>query len=188
MEHVKITPLPLPGLLLIEPKRIGDHRGFFSETFRLDLFQEAAGPITFVQDNHSLTVETGTIRGLHYQAPPRAQGKLVRVVQGAIFDVAVDIRTGSATYGQHYSLTLSAENWLQLYIPPGFLHGFCTLTENCEVHYKTTDFYSAEHDRAIRFDDPELDVPWPPCARPESLSQKDHNAPQLSKNASPFRR
>lgn len=176
---MKITPLEIDGLLLIEPSRIGDERGFFSETFRSDRFQEAAGPVTFVQDNQSLSALRGTIRGLHYQKSPRAQGKLIRVTRGAILDVAVDIRTGSPTYGSYVAVELSADNWQQLWVPRGFLHGFCTLTDACEVIYKVTDYYSAEHDAGVRWNDPDVAVKWPVNESGAQLSQKDKTAPLL---------
>lgn len=176
---MKIETLPLAGLLLIEPSRIGDARGFFSETFRADRFEAAAGPVRFVQDNHSLSAERGTIRGLHYQKTPRAQGKLIRVTKGAILDVAVDIRTGSPSFGQHVAIELSAENWRQLWVPEGFLHGFCTLTDATEVTYKVTDYYSPEHDAGVRWDDPDIGISWPVPVSEAQLSGKDRNAPLL---------
>lgn len=177
---MKIDKLSIDGLLVIEPSRIGDHRGFFSETFRVDRFEEAAGPVRFVQDNQSLSANKGTIRGLHYQKNPRAQGKLVRVIRGAILDVAVDIRTGSPTYGKHIAVELSEENWRQLWIPPGFLHGFATLTDSCEVIYKVTDYYSRDHDAGVRWNDPTIAVPWPFDEGQAVLSDKDKTAPLLS--------
>lgn len=176
---MNISTLPIAGLLLIEPTRIGDARGFFSETFRQDRFEAAAGPVTFVQDNQSLSAARGTIRGLHYQKAPRAQGKLIRVVRGAILDVAVDIRRGSPTFGQHVAVELSAENWRQLWVPAGFLHGFCTLTENTEVIYKVTDYYSRDHDAGVRWNDPEIGVNWPVGEAEAHLSDKDKTAPLL---------
>ncbi|TCR69973.1 dTDP-4-dehydrorhamnose 3,5-epimerase [Bosea sp. BK604] len=177
---MKIQTLPLDGLLLIEPTRIGDTRGFFSETFRADRFEGVVGPVHFVQDNHSATVKQGTIRGLHFQKQPRAQGKLVRVTKGAILDVAVDIRSGSPTFGRHVMTELSAQNWRQLWIPVGFLHGFCTLVDDVEVIYKATDYYSPEHDAGVRWDDPEIGISWPASADAAQLSGKDRNAPLLS--------
>jgi dTDP-4-dehydrorhamnose 3,5-epimerase len=176
---MQISALSLPGLLLVTPSRIGDARGFFSETFRADAFEAAAGPVRFVQDNQSLSGARGTIRGLHYQKAPRAQGKLVRVTRGAILDVAVDIRHGSPTYGRHEAVELSAENWRQLYVPPGFLHGFCTLADDTEVIYKVTDYYSREHDAGVRWNDPAIGVAWPVTEAEASLSDKDRNAPLL---------
>lgn len=183
---MKFTKLSLEGLLLIEPHRVEDARGLFSETFRADRFQAEVGLITFVQDNHSVSVVRGTIRGLHYQKNPRAQGKLVRVAQGAIFDVAVDVRHGSPTFGRYEAVELSAKNWRQLWIPKGFLHGFCTLVDNVEVMYKVTDYYSREHDAAIRWDDPDIGIAWPICSTKVYLSEKDQNAPELREIAPEF--
>lgn len=177
---MNISALEIEGLLLIKPRRIEDGRGYFSETFRLDGFQEAAGPVTFVQDNHSFSARRGTVRGLHYQRPPYAQGKLVRVIRGAIMDVAVDIRVGSPSYGQHVALELSAENGHQLWIPSGFLHGFCTLTDACEVLYKVTSYYSRDHDAGVRWNDPRLAIAWTIAEVDAQLSDKDRNAPLLN--------
>lgn len=183
---MKIETLPIEGLLLIEPTRIGDARGFFSETFRADRFEEAAGPVRFVQDNHSASAARGTIRGLHFQKEPRAQGKLIRVTKGAIVDVAVDIRTGSPTYGKHVTVELSAENWRQFWVPAGFLHGFCTLVEDVEVIYKVTDYYSRDHDAGVRWDDPEIGITWPVSSAEARLSDKDRTAPLLRDIGSQF--
>jgi len=172
---MKIEKLAIDGLLLIEPKKIGDARGFFSETFRVDKFEAAAGPVRFVQDNQSLSAKKGTVRGLHYQKAPRGQGKLVRVLKGAILDVAVDARKGSPTFGQHVAVELSEANWLQLYLPEGFLHGFCTLSDDVEVLYKCTDYYSPEHDAGVRWNDPALGIKWP--VADALVSDKDRNAP-----------
>lgn len=174
-----IQELELPGLLLITPARQGDERGFFSETFRHDRFEAVAGPVRFVQDNHSLSMARGTVRGLHFQSPPMAQGKLVRVTRGVVLDVAVDVRPGSVTFGRHVSIELSAANWQQLWIPPGFLHGFCTLTDEVEFLYKVTAFYSAEHDGAVAFNDPDLGIRWPFPEDGLTLSAKDRAAPRL---------
>jgi len=176
MDFVKFN---IPDLLLIEPGRIGDERGFFSETFRNDRFQAEAGNVLFVQDNHSRSAEKGTIRGLHFQKNPRAQGKLIRVTRGAILDVAVDIRHGSPTYGRYEAVELSESNWRQLWVPPGFLHGFCTLVDDVEVIYKVTEYYSREHDAGVRWDDPGIGVPWPVKATDAILSAKDSTAPLL---------
>ena len=172
---MNIERLALEGPLLIEPKRIGDSRGFFSETFRADRFEAAAGPVRFVQDNHSLSARKDTVRGLHYQKAPRGQGKLVRVLRGAILDVAVDARHGSPTLGKHVVVELSADNWRQLYVPDGFLHGFCTLTDEVEVVYKVTDYYSPEHDAGVRWNDPDLSIDWPIAEA--IVSDKDRLAP-----------
>jgi dTDP-4-dehydrorhamnose 3,5-epimerase len=176
---VKFTRFDVPGPLLIEPVRFGDDRGFFSEVFRVDRFVAEAGLVTFVQDNHSRSVRRGTIRGLHYQKQPVAQGKLIRATRGAIFDVAVDIRAGSPTFGRHISVELSDDNWRQLWVPPGFLHGFCTLVDDVEVIYKVTDYYSREHDAGIRWNDPDIGVAWPVTEAEATLSDKDRSAPLL---------
>jgi dTDP-4-dehydrorhamnose 3,5-epimerase len=178
----------LGGVLLITPSRHGDSRGFFSEVFRADLFEAAAGPVRFVQDNHSRSARAGTLRGLHFQREPRAQGKLVRVTRGAVIDVVVDVREGSPSYGRHIAVELSEENWRQLWIPVGFLHGFATLTDDVEFLYKVTDHYSAEHDAAVAWDDPTLAVAWPaPPAGGWSISDKDRKAPRLAELSPLFR-
>lgn len=174
-----IEATALPDVLMITPKRIGDHRGSFSEVFRADRFTAAAGMVDFVQDNHSRSARKGTLRGLHFQRAPRPQGKLVRVTRGAILDVAVDIRHGSPGFGRHVAVELSAENWRQLWVPPGFLHGFCTLTDDVEVIYKVTDYYSAEHDAGVLWNDPDLAVAWPATPDGPILSDKDRTAPRL---------
>jgi len=176
---MKIETFSIEGPLLIEPTRIGDSRGFFSETFRTDRFEAAAGSFRFVQDNHSRSANSGTIRGLHYQKNPRAQGKLVRVLKGAILDVIVDIRRTSPTYRDHLCVELSDKNWRQLWVPPGFLHGFCTLTDDCEIMYKVTDYYSRDHDAAVRWNDQSLGIHWPVPETDAVLSDKDKNAPLL---------
>ena len=166
----------LPGVLLLEPRVFGDERGFFFESFNQRAFDEAVGEhVEFVQDNHSRS-SRGVLRGLHYQLPPKAQGKLVRVVAGEVFDVAVDLRAMSPTFGQHVGYCLSAENKRQLWIPPGFAHGFVTLSETAEFLYKTTDYYSPEHERCIRWDDPRLAIDWGFAGVPQ-LSARDVAAP-----------
>ncbi|MBB4305333.1 dTDP-4-dehydrorhamnose 3,5-epimerase [Rhodobium orientis] len=174
------TPLALDGALLIEPKKFGDARGFFSEVFNARDWAEIGISGPFVQDNHSLSGEKGVIRGMHFQVPPHAQGKLVRVVAGAILDVIVDIRKGSPTYGRHDAIELSAENWRQLWVPPGFAHGFCTLAENTEVLYKVDDYYSPECDKGLAFDDPALAIDWPVDLDAAILSAKDRTHPLLA--------
>jgi dTDP-4-dehydrorhamnose 3,5-epimerase len=157
---MKVTPTAIPDVLIIEPRVFGDERGFFFESFNARAFAEATSlEVTFVQDNHSRSAKN-VLRGLHYQMPPKAQGKLVRVVQGEVFDVAVDIRKGSNTFGRWVGIHLSAENKKQFWIPPGFAHGFLTLSDSAEFLYKTTDYYSAEHEQCIRWDDPELAIDW----------------------------
>jgi len=168
------------GVITLIPNRHGDSRGYFTETFRQDLFAEAVGPVSFVQDNQSMSAEVGTVRGLHFQLNPRAQGKLVRCLAGAILDVAVDIRRGSPTYGQHVKVELSVDNGQQLWVPPGFAHGFCTLTPNTVIAYKVTDYYSPEHDRGLRWDDPALAIDWPVAEDKAILSAKDRVQPLLS--------
>lgn len=170
----------IPDVVVLTPKRFGDARGFFSEVFSARTFGDVCGPTAFVQDNHSWSAEAGTIRGLHYQASPHAQGKLVRVARGRILDVAVDIRRGSPSFGRHVAVELSASNWKQLWIPPGFAHGFCTLEPECEVLYKATDFYTANHDRGIAFDDPAFSIPWPVARDQAVMSDKDKRLPCLA--------
>ncbi len=172
-----VETFDIAGPLLITPARHGDARGFFSEVFRQDRFEAAAGTIVFVQDNHSRSKARGVIRGLHYQAPPAAQGKLVRVTRGAVYDAVVDARRGSPTYGRHIGVELSEDNWRQLWVPPGFLHGFCTLTDDVEFLYKVTSYYSPEHDGAVAFDDPALGIDWPLDGAPAVVSDKDRRAP-----------
>jgi dTDP-4-dehydrorhamnose 3,5-epimerase len=169
---MNITPTRLPEVLLIEPKVFSDERGFFFESFNQKLFEEAVGqPVTFVQDNHSQS-QRGVLRGLHYQMPPHAQGKLVRVVQGEVFDVAVDIRKSSPRFGQCVGVNLSAENKKQLWIPPGFAHGFLTLSEFAQFLYKTTNYYAPSAERCIAWNDASLSIAWPSSLNP-SLSPKD---------------
>jgi dTDP-4-dehydrorhamnose 3,5-epimerase len=181
-----VESLNIPEVKLIVPPIYRDARGFFSETFNSAALSAAGISENFVQDNQSLSRGKGVIRGLHYQVAPRAQGKLVRVVRGAIFDVAVDIRRGSPHYGQHAAVTLSAENWSQLWIPVGFAHGYCTLEPDTEVIYKVTDFYAPECDRGIAFDDPALGIAWPIAAERATLSDKDRKQPAFAALDAPF--
>jgi dTDP-4-dehydrorhamnose 3,5-epimerase len=177
--------VPVQGPLLLTPRVLGDERGFFFESWNQQAFNAAAGDTAFVQDNHSRS-SRGVLRGLHYQLPPHPQGKLVRCVLGEIFDVAVDIRRSSPTFGQWVGAVLSADNKQQLWVPAGFAHGFLTLSEQAEVLYKTTDFWSRECERAIRWDDPQLAIAWPlevlAGAEPQ-LSEKDAVAPLLAELA-----
>ena len=169
---MKVTPLSIQDVYLIEPQIFEDSRGFFFESFRLDRFQEATSlKVNFVQDNHSKSTR-GVMRGLHYQLPPHAQGKLVRVIQGEVLDIAVDIRKSSPTYGQYVAEILSADNKKQMWIPEGFAHGFLTLSEVSQLLYKTTDYYSPESDRSILWNDPTLKIDWPKDFKVE-LSSKD---------------
>lgn len=176
---LEVRELGLEGVIEITPRRYSDDRGFFSETYNAEAFAAAGIDLVFVQDNHSFSAAKGVLRGLHYQLPPRAQDKLVRVARGAILDVAVDIRRGSPDFGNWVVLEVSAEKWNQILVPKGFAHGFLTLCENTEVIYKVTDIYSPDHDRSIRFDDPEIGIEWPLPASALVLSEKDRNAPLL---------
>ena len=175
---MKVTKLALPEVLKIEPLCFGDERGFFLESYNRRAFHQATGlDVEFVQDNHSKSAGN-VLRGLHDQLAPKAQGKLVRVVVGAVFDVTVDIRSDSPTFGKWVSEILSAENKAQLWIPPGFAHGFLVLSESAEVIYKTTEYYAPEYERGIRWDDPDLAISWPLDGAPV-LSAKDADAPCL---------
>jgi dTDP-4-dehydrorhamnose 3,5-epimerase len=181
-----IQSLAIPEVKLIAPKIFRDERGFLSETYNARSFKAAGIDAGFVQDNHSLSRSKGVVRGLHFQAPPHAQGKLVRVTRGAIFDVAVDIRHGSPTFGRHVSAVLSADNWAQLWIPVGFAHGFCTLEPDTEVLYKVTDYYAPECDRGIEWNDPALGIAWPIAPADAILSPKDAKNAPLSELAAYF--
>jgi dTDP-4-dehydrorhamnose 3,5-epimerase len=183
---VQVRRLDIPDVLAITPARHGDARGYFSETYNQRSFAEHGIATRFVQDNHSLSARKGTVRGLHFQTPPHPQAKLVRAVSGSIYDVAVDLRRGSPTYGRVAGAVLSAENGVQLYIPVGFAHGFCTLEDGTEVVYKVSDFYSREHDAALFWGDPEIGVPWPVDEASAHVSEKDAAAPRLSEIESPF--
>jgi len=183
---MKITPQSIPDVLLIEPKQFGDDRGFFSEVWKRSALATQRFTVDFVQDNHSLSREVGVLRGLHFQRPPTAQGKLVRVVRGRILDVAVDIRQDSPTYGQHVACELSAENWQQLWVPRGFAHGFLTLEPDTEVLYKVDAEYDPATDGGIAWDDPALGVDWPLPAAGPVLSEKDRKALRLSEIPPPF--
>ena len=174
---MKATPLAIPEVLLIEPKVFGDARGFYFESFNQQAFNEATGlDVHFVQDNHSRSVRH-VLRGLHYQLPPFAQGKLVRAVYGEVFDVAVDLRPHSPTCGRWVGAVLSAENKRQMWIPPGFAHGFLVLSDAAEFLYKTTDYYAPAYERSIRWDDPDLAIAWPLDGASPFLSAKDAGAP-----------
>jgi len=168
----------LSGVYIVEPRVFGDPRGFFMESYNKKSFEEAGLKYNFVQDNHSLSEQIGTLRGLHYQLEPKAQTKLVRVTRGAVYDVVVDIRKGSTTFGQWIGVTLSAENKKQLLVPKGFAHGFCTLEPNTEVQYKVDEYYSPEHDRSILWNDNSIGIEWPLNLTPV-LSEKDQIAPLL---------
>jgi dTDP-4-dehydrorhamnose 3,5-epimerase len=183
---MQITATALPGVMLLVPRRFGDDRGFFAETWSRRVLAEAGIDIDFVQDNHSLSATPGTVRGLHFQSPPHAQDKLVRCGRGVLFDVAVDIRVGSPTYGKWVGYELSAENGHQLLIPRGFLHGFMTCAPDTEIVYKCSDFYAPDCDGAVRWDDPDLAIDWPHVGAMPILSAKDAAAPLMADFASPF--
>ncbi|SPF78895.1 dTDP-4-dehydrorhamnose 3,5-epimerase [Aliiroseovarius pelagivivens] len=180
---MKITETTLPGVLLLEPARFGDDRGFFSESWNRQRMSENGIDIDFVQDNHSLSRQVGTVRGLHFQSPPHAQAKLVRCGRGSLFDVAVDIRKGSPTYGQWVGYELSFENGRQLLVPEGFLHGFITRSPDTEIVYKCSDYYAPDCDGAVRWDSCGID--WDFDGEPQ-LSPKDQDAPALADFDSPF--
>ena len=170
----------IDGPIQIVPRKHEDHRGYFSEIFRLNSFAEHVGPVTFVQENQSLSNAPGTIRGIHFQTPPMAQGKLVRCVAGRLLDVIVDLRQGSPTFGRWVSVILSPEDLNQLWVPVGFGHGFCTLEPISIISYRVTEYYSPEHDKGVAWDDPEIGVEWPSIADPETLSGKDREQPRLA--------
>jgi len=177
---MKVEKLAIPEVILLTPPRFGDTRGFFSETFNVRRFAEAGVDLPFVQDNQSLSAAKGTVRGLHCQVAPSVQGKLVRCVRGAIWDVAIDIRHGSPSFGQHVAAVLSADNWSQLWVPGGFLHGFCTLAADTEVIYKVTADYERAAERGVVWNDPALALPWPVAAADAVLSDKDKILPRLA--------
>lgn len=182
---LEIRPLPLDGLLEIRPRKFGDDRGFFSETWNAQKLADLGIHLQFMQDNHSYSAARGIVRGLHYQLSPYAQDKLIRVVRGAIFDVAVDVRKGSPTFGKWCGIRISAADWNQLLMPKGFAHGYLTLEPETEVIYKVTNPYSPSHERTIRYDDEDIGIEWPLPASQVQLSEKDRSAPPLAR-AEPF--
>lgn len=178
---MQVETLAIADVKLLTPRKFSDQRGFFSEVYNARTLAEAAGIAeTFVQDNHAFSADKGVIRGLHFQLPPMAQDKLVRVTRGSIFDVAVDIRQGSPTYGRHVSAVISASNWMQIWVPKGFAHGYCTLEADTEVLYKTTAPYAPDLDRGLAWDDPALGIAWPVDAAAAILSAKDKALPRLA--------
>jgi len=183
---MKAEALKLPEVLLLTPTRHEDGRGFFMESWNKSVLESLGIEIDFVQDNHSCSGPQGTVRGLHFQTPPFAQAKLIRVIRGSIFDVAVDIRKNSPTYGRSVTATLSADNAQQLLVPEGFAHGFCTLEPDTEVLYKVNNYYSAEHDAGMQWNDPALGIDWPVSASDAVLSDKDKTLPSFSELDSPF--
>lgn len=176
---MQVIPTEIPDVKILVPKKFGDHRGFFSETFNQKFLADQGIEARFVQDNHSLSVEKGVVRGLHYQMQPMAQDKLVRVVRGAILDIAVDIRRSSPTFGKHVSAVISAENWREILVPIGFAHGFVTLEPNTEVIYKVSNYYSPAHERGIRWNDPALGIEWGISPEHAVLSKRDTEHPML---------
>ena len=183
---MQIERTKLDGVLILTPRRFGDARGFFEETWNRATFEAAGLSFDWMQDNHSVSAVPGTVRGLHFQAPPRAQDKLVRCGQGALFDVAVDIRAGSATYGAWVGVELTPDNGRQLLVPAGFAHGFMTLTPGTEIVYKCSDTYAPETEGALAWDDPAIGIAWPDPGRPPTLSEKDAAAPGLAAFTTPF--
>ena len=183
---MNVIDTPLPGVKILIAPKFEDERGFFSEVWSEKTFASGGFDLNFVQDNHSHSKNTGTVRGLHYQSPPFEQAKLVRVSRGSVFDVAVDFRAGSPTYGQWFGTELSVGNWKQLFIPAGFLHGFVTREPDTEVQYKCSAPYAPEHDGGIRFDDETLAIDWGIIPGSESLSKKDASAPSFASVQSPF--
>jgi dTDP-4-dehydrorhamnose 3,5-epimerase len=181
-----ITPLAIAEVLLIEPRRFGDERGFFSETYSRRALAEAGYDREFVQDNHSRSARRGTVRGLHFQIPPQGQDKLLRVVRGAILDVAVDLRASSPTRGRHVAVELSADNFRQLLVPVGFAHGFMTLTEDCEVLYKVSGYYAPEAERGLRWNDPALGIDWPLDASEVTVNARDAAWPSFDESPGYF--
>ena len=177
---MRIIDTDISEVKIVISPRINDLRGFFSEVWNIRKFLSIGVEATFVQENHVHSLVKGTLRGLHYQAPQAAQGKLVRVARGAIFDVAVDIRRGSPTFGCYARAVLSADNWNQFWVPPGFAHGYCTLDDDTEVLYRVTEFYSPRHDRGIAWNDPQLGIEWPTTSAPAVISERDRKLPRLA--------
>jgi dTDP-4-dehydrorhamnose 3,5-epimerase len=177
---LQITSLQIPEVLCISPAKHSDQRGFFSEVFRSDVLSAHGVSGLFVQENHAFSATSGVLRGLHFQLPPNAQGKLVRCARGSVLDVAVDIRRGSPTYGSHVTLELSAENWRQIWVPPGFAHGYVTLEPESEVLYKTTSYYDPASERGVAWDDPTLGIDWRFGADQLTISAKDRSNPNLA--------
>ncbi len=185
---MRVERLAIPEVLLLTPEKHADHRGFFSETWNRQALSKAGLDLDFVQDNHSLSRTAGTLRGLHFQTPPFAQDKLVRVVRGAVFDVAVDLRSGSPTFGRHVSAVISAENWAQILVPAGFAHGICTLEPDTEIIYKVSNYFAPDHDRGVSWNDPDLGIDWPIAESAVILSDRDKNLPSLSELGQVFGR
>ena len=183
---MQVQPLTIPDVKVLISRKFDDRRGFFSEVYSRRTLADAGIDTDFVQDNHSLSARKGTVRGLHFQTPPHAQDKLVRVVRGAVFDVAVDLRRSSPTYGRHVSVVLSAEAWNQILVPVGFAHGFMTLEPDTEVVYKVSDYYAPDHDTGLLWNDPALDIRWPIPENEAALSDKDRRQPGFAGFVTPF--
>lgn len=183
---ITVEPTALPDVVIVKTRVFDDPRGYFTEIYNRQAFAAAGIALDFVQDNVSLSKPAGTVRGLHFQSEPFAQAKLIRAVRGRILDVAVDIRRSSPTFGRHVAVELSDENRLQLLVPVGFAHGFCTLDPDTEIHYKVTAHYSAAHDHGLAWDDPALAIDWPVNAADAILSDKDRRQPKLAELSAPF--
>jgi len=183
---MRVIDTAFPEVKAVVAERVADTRGFLSEVWNAREFFSAGIEAKFVQENHVSNPHKGTVRGLHYQIAPSAQGKLLRVTRGAIFDVVVDVRRDRPSFGRHANAVLSAENWIQLWIPPGFAHGYCTLEDDTEVQYMATDFYSPRHDRGIAWNDPDLMIEWPVAADRAILSDRDRSLPPLARQPDLF--
>ena len=183
---MQVQPLSIPDIKVLIPRKHGDPRGFFSETYNRRTLVNVGIDIEFVQDNHAASARRGTVRELHFQAPPRAQDKLVHVVRGSVFDVAVDLRRSSPTYGRHVSVVLSAEAWNQILVPVGFAHGYVTLEPDTEVLYKVSDYYAPDHDRGLLWNDPLLGIPWPLPEEEAVLADRDREQPRFAGFVTPF--
>jgi dTDP-4-dehydrorhamnose 3,5-epimerase len=186
VSNVTVAPTAIPDVILLTPRRFADGRGWFAETYSTRSFAPALGDMVFVQDNQAFSAARGTLRGLHFQRPPQAQAKLVRVLKGSIFDVAVDLRAGSPTYGRWAGVTLTAERGEQLFVPHGFAHGYCTLEPDTEVAYKVDGFYAPDSDAGLAWDDPTLAIDWPISPHEAILSDKDRRLPAFKSFVSPF--
>ena len=183
---MQVEHLNIPDVRLLSTRKHGDRRGFFSETYNRKALAEIGIDIDFVQDNHSCSADKGTVRGLHFQTPPFAQDKLVRVARGSVFDIAVDLRQGSPTYGRHAGAVLSAQAWNQILVPIGFAHGFMTLEPDTEVIYKVSNYYAPDHDKGLLWNDPALGISWPIADEEAVLSDKDRKQPRLAELITPF--
>jgi dTDP-4-dehydrorhamnose 3,5-epimerase len=183
---MQLIETAIPAVKILEPKKFGDHRGFFSEIYSRKALRDVGIDIEFVQDNHSLSAERGTVRALHYQVPPMSQGKLVRVVRGSVMDVAVDIRRSSPTFGRHVTAIISAANWRQIFVPIGFAHGFITLEPDTEVIYKVSNYYSPKDERGILWNDPAIGIDWGIDHARAVLSERDRKHPLLKDVADLF--